>query len=71
MPAGKVPFTQSREKSVARQLDDSFADLHTGARRHTWSDQDNEGPSTSFLMSTMQRLSEEVRMLDEQSNIES
>ena len=34
----KAPFTQAREKSVARQLDDSFADLHTGARRHTHSD---------------------------------
>ena len=58
----KVPFTQAREKSLSRQLDDSFVDLHTGAKRHTHSDQDNEGPSTSFLMSEMQRLSEEVRM---------
>ena len=35
---------------MARQLDDSFADLHTGARRQTRLDQDNEGPSISFLI---------------------
>ena len=65
----KAPFTQTREKSVARQLDDSFADLHTGARRQTRLDQDNEGPSTSFLMSEIQKLSEEVRIRDQHHRI--
>ena len=58
----KAPFTQTREKSVASQLDDSFADLHTGARRQTRLDQDNEGQSFSCQRYTN---SEEARIRDE------
>ena len=64
------PSTQTKEKFVARQLDDSFADLHTGATRQTSSDLkesvDIDGSPTSlFLMSEMRKLSEEVRIRDE------
>ena len=65
------PSTQTREKSMARQLDDSFADLHTGARPQTSSDLkesvDLDGsPTSMFLMSELRKLSEEVRIRDEQ-----
>ena len=59
------PSTQAKGKSVARQLDDSFAYLHTGARWQTSSDLkesvDIDGsPKSMFLMSELRKLSEEV-----------
>ena len=64
------PSTQTKEKSVAKQLDDSFADLHTGARPQTSSDlKESVGldgsPTSMFLMSEIPKLSEEVRIRDE------
>ena len=51
---------------MAKQLDDSFADLHTGARPQTSSDRkesvDLDGsPSSMFLMSELCKLPEEVK----------
>ena len=54
---------------MARQLDDSFADMYTGARRQTRLDQDNEGPSTSFLMSEIHKLSDDARIRDKHHRI--
>ena len=51
-------------KSVIRQLDDSFAELRSGAKSQT-PDHDSDNPSASHLMAEMRKLSEEVRMREE------
>ena len=68
------PSTQTKEKYVARQLDDSFAALHTRARRQTSSDLKESvdlygSPMFMFLMSDVRKLSEEVIIRDEQHRI--
>ena len=47
-------------KSVIRQLDDSFAELRSGAKSQT-PDHDSDNPSASHLMAEMRKLSEEER----------